>query len=117
MICLTASVFIYRPFCKYICPLGAFYGLFQKLSLIRMRVDEEKCVDCGICAGVCGMGVDPRRTPNSNECIRCRVCIGACPKHAISLRTGTGQQPVQRQDINSNNLRENRKHGYQDNRA
>ena len=93
ILCIAASVFIYRPFCKYICPLGAFYGLFQKVSLIRMRVDKEKCVDCGICARTCKMNVDPHRTPNSNECIRCRECIHACPMNALSMNIGPG--PVQ----------------------
>ncbi len=94
ILCIASSVFIYRPFCKYICPLGAFYGLFQKVSLIRMRVDEEKCVDCGICAKACKMRVDPRKAPNSNECIRCRDCINACPMHALSMNIGPGQGTV-----------------------
>lgn len=48
LICVLSSVFIYRPFCKYICPLGAFYALFQKVSLVRMHVDEQACVNCGL---------------------------------------------------------------------
>ena len=91
ILCITASIFIYRPFCKYICPLGAFYGLFQKVSLLRMRVDKEKCVDCGICARTCKMNVDPHKTPNSNECIRCRECIHVCPMHALSMNIGPGE--------------------------
>lgn len=98
VLCVAASVFIYRPFCKYICPLGAFYGLFQKVSLIRMRVDKEKCVDCGACAETCKMNVDPHKTPNSNECIRCRACIKACPMHALSMRIGPGQEQVREGD-------------------
>lgn len=98
ILCVAASVFIYRPFCKYICPLGAFYGLFQKVSLIRMRVDKEKCVDCGACAGICKMNVDPHKTPNSNECIRCRACIKACPMHALSMRIGPGQGQIREEN-------------------
>lgn len=94
-LCLAGSIFIYRPFCKYICPLGAFYGLFQKISVIRMRVDRDKCVDCGVCAKTCRMNVDPHITPNSNECIRCRDCINACPMHALAMKIGpgTGERP------------------------
>ena len=96
IVCIAASIFIYRPFCKYICPLGAFYALFQKISLIRMRVDEDKCVDCGICAKTCKMNVNPRKMPNSNECIRCRECVNACPMHALSMNIGPGQGQKER---------------------
>lgn len=99
ILCIAASIFIYRPFCKYICPLGAFYGLFQKVSLIRMRVDKEKCVDCGICAKTCKMNVDPHKTPNSNECIRCRECIHACPMHALSMNIGPGPVQLPEQEV------------------
>ena len=74
-----------RAFCKYICPLGAFYGLFQKVSLVRMHLDEASCINCGKCARTCKMNVDPRINPNSNECIRCRECVNACPVHALSM--------------------------------
>ena len=85
VLCILASIFIYRPFCKYMCPLGAFYGLFQKVSLVRMRVDDHSCVDCGACARTCKMNVNPLRTPNSAECIRCGACVQACPKNALAF--------------------------------
>ncbi len=85
ILCILASVFIYRPFCKYLCPLGAFYALFQKVSLVRLRVDESACTDCGACSRACEMKVDPHRTPNSGECIRCGECLKACPVHALSF--------------------------------
>lgn len=85
IVCILSSMVIYRPFCKYICPLGAFYGLFQKVSLIRMQVDETACINCGKCARTCKMNVNPKLHPNSNECIRCRECVHACPVHALSM--------------------------------
>lgn len=81
---IVLSILIYRPFCKYICPLGAFYSIFNKVSLFRYRIDGDKCVHCGKCAKVCQMNVDPVKTPNSPECIRCGRCRQACPKDAIS---------------------------------
>ena len=85
VLCILSSMFIYRPFCKYVCPLGAFYSLFQKISLLRMRCDEDACIHCGKCAGICPMNVDPSKTPNSAECIRCGECIKACPKKALAF--------------------------------
>lgn len=82
---VLASVFIMRFFCKVICPLGAIYGLCNKISLYRLKVDKEKCISCGKCAKVCPMDVDPTRSPNSAECIRCGKCAWECPVNAIKL--------------------------------
>lgn len=82
---LAACLMIYRPFCKYLCPLGAIYGLMNRASLYRMHYDEEKCVGCGKCARVCKMCVNPAQTPNSPECIRCGECTNACPVDALKL--------------------------------
>ncbi len=76
---IVLSVVFYRPFCKWLCPLGAFYALFNRVSLFQMKVDKNKCVSCGKCAKVCKMDVDVTKTPNDTECIRCGMCIHACP--------------------------------------
>lgn len=85
---VVLSVLFYRPFCKWICPLGAFYALMNKVSLLGIRVDACKCVSCSKCSKVCQMDVDVVRAPNHAECIRCGKCIGACPVDAISYRYG-----------------------------
>lgn len=77
------SILIYRPFCKYICPLGAVYSVFNPIAVFRYRVDKEICVDCGICAKVCRMQVNPVDHANHPECIRCGACKKACPVNAI----------------------------------
>ena len=84
------AVAIYRPFCKYLCPLGAFYAPFNKVALVGMNCDNALCVDCGACAEACGMGVDPSEEPNDMECIRCGACIKACPAKALSYEFGLG---------------------------
>lgn len=81
---IVLSVIIYRPFCKYICPLGAVYSVFNPISVFRYRVEEEKCVHCGVCADVCQMQVNPVKNANHPECIRCGRCKKACPTGAIS---------------------------------
>lgn len=77
------SMMIFRPFCRYLCPLGAFYGLFNGISIYRYRVDSDKCTKCGVCTGACKMDITPYETPNSAECIRCGDCVKACPHGAI----------------------------------
>ena len=67
---VVLSVLFYRPFCKWICPLGAFYALMNKVSLLGVQVDQRICVSCGSCAKACRMDVDVRRSPNHAECIR-----------------------------------------------
>lgn len=81
---IILSLIIYRPFCKYICPLGAIYSVFNPLSVFRYRVDKEKCVNCGKCMQVCKMNVDVLQNINSAECIRCGACKNNCPADAIS---------------------------------
>ncbi len=85
---VLASIIIYRPFCKYICPLGAIYALFNKVSVFKYKVDFDKCIHCGKCAKVCLMNVNPVEDANHPECIRCGKCKQVCPTTAISCGMG-----------------------------
>ena len=85
------SVLFYRPFCKWLCPLGAFYALLNRVSLLGMKVDRHKCVSCGKCAKACRMDVDVTKTPDHAECIRCGMCVRACPTNAVGFRYGFGK--------------------------
>ena len=92
LIAVTAvSVLFYRPFCKWLCPLGAFYALLNKVSLFQMKVDKSKCVTCGKCAKACKMAVDVTKTSNHTECIRCGMCVRECPTNAVSFHYGFGE--------------------------
>lgn len=92
IVTLLLSIIVYRPFCKYICPLGAIYSVFQPISVFRYRVDAQKCVGCGKCKNVCEMGCDPVKNANSLECIRCGKCKSACPTGAITSGFCSGKQ-------------------------
>ena len=82
---LLLCIFIYRFFCKALCPLGAFYALLNKVSLMHVSVDKGKCVSCGKCAELCPMDVDPVKSERSTECILCGKCVHECPANAIKL--------------------------------
>lgn len=81
---IILSVIIYRPFCKYLCPLGAIYGFFNPIALYRHRIDKDKCLNCYDCQRACKMNICVNEKPNSAECIRCGDCISACKIKAIS---------------------------------
>lgn len=80
---LLLSSLIYRPFCKYLCPLGAIYGMFNRFSLYHYEIDTAACTHCKKCEAVCPMSVNVTAQPNSSECIRCGKCQAACPTKAI----------------------------------
>ena len=80
---ILLSFLVYRPFCRYLCPLGAIYGLFNPISFYRLKVDQKKCISCGACQKVCKLDIAVWETPNSLECIRCGDCKKACPHGAI----------------------------------
>lgn len=83
---IVSSMVIYRPFCKYLCPLGAIYGIFNKISLVRLRLDKDKCVSCNKCTRACHMQVEPCKVPDSAECIRCGACVKECPTEALHIK-------------------------------
>lgn len=80
---LFASVIVYRPFCRYVCPLGAIYGMFNKVSLYQIHVESSKCVSCGACQKACKMDIPVWQNAASMDCIRCGECAEACAHGAI----------------------------------
>ena len=83
VVCITASIFVYRAFCRFICPLGAIYGFFNKVSLLGVKLEKSKCIDCGMCISKCKMDI---RHVGDHECINCGECISVCPTKAISWK-------------------------------
>lgn len=77
------SLLVYRPFCRYLCPLGAIYGLLNPIALIRYEVDHKQCIDCGKCKAACPMDIDLHKDPHSRLCVRCGKCKKSCPTGAI----------------------------------
>ncbi|MBR5230931.1 MAG: redoxin family protein [Clostridia bacterium] len=78
-------MFVYRAFCRFLCPLGAIYGLFARFAVIGVKVDRSACVHCGKCLRKCEMDI---RHVGDHECIQCGECIDVCPVNAISLKAG-----------------------------
>ncbi len=78
-------IFCYRTFCRFICPLGAIYGFFNRFALTGIKVNPDRCNGCGLCVAKCEMDV---MRIGDHECISCGRCIGNCARGAISLKCG-----------------------------
>ena len=81
---VVCSIFIFRFFCRFLCPLGAIYGIFNKLSILGVKVDKSKCDNCGACVAHCKMDV---KEVGDHECIMCGECKDVCHVNAIHWKT------------------------------
>ena len=93
---IIVSVFLFRPFCRFICPLGAFYGLFNRIALLSVKLDESKCVHCNACLRTCKMDI---RKVGDCECISCGDCKAACKFGAIRFGWEKKQNSVQKTEL------------------
>ncbi len=96
-----AGSFLYdRFFCKYLCPMGAFLGLFNKLGFYRVVRSADACIDCGACDKICPVNIDVSSVPSvvsDSECLACGECVAACPKSEalnVESRRGSVLTPV-----------------------
>lgn len=80
MVILAGCIFVYRGFCRFLCPLGAIYSFFSRIALLAVRVDKNLCNECGLCVMACPMDI---RQVGDHECIHCGRCVSSCPKNAI----------------------------------
>ena len=85
MLIFLACIFIYRSFCRFLCPLGAIYGLFNRFNVIGIKVNKDLCNHCGACVSRCKMDV---AHVGDHECINCGKCMEYCAKGAISFKAG-----------------------------
>lgn len=93
---LVLMVVTMRPFCRTACPLGAILGLFNPVSLLRLRTDTRSCIDCGRCDAVCPVEIEVRSTPNSPDCIRCLACVQSCEHDCINVAFPVPTRPSQK---------------------
>jgi polyferredoxin len=81
---LIAIFFMKRPWCRILCPLGAIFSLFNRISAFFLRFDTDKCTHCDRCHKLCEYGIEPEKTPNDLRCIRCLECT-KCSPDALNL--------------------------------
>ncbi len=89
-ISLAGSVVYDRFFCRYLCPMGAFLGIFSRVSIFKIRREAATCIDCKACDKACPVTVTVStvETVNSPECIDCGECVNVCPVQGALVVTG-----------------------------
>jgi len=86
VVSLTLSFFIYRPFCHLICPFGFISWIAERFSLTRVKIDHDKCTDCGACDRACPTQAAKGRVLDklfAADCFSCARCLNVCPQDAI----------------------------------
>lgn len=71
---IGAALFVHRPWCRVLCPLGGLLALFNRFSLFHLRFNAKECVECNLCRSRCSMGVKVDQKVNVTGCIRCLEC-------------------------------------------
>lgn len=104
VVILTACIFIYRAFCRFLCPLGAIYGFFSRVALLGVKVNPTACTDCGRCIAHCEMDVN---RVGDHECIQCGRCMDVCPEKAITWKGG--KLLLHKNAVNAPSVQENKK--------
>lgn len=86
LVIIVGSVMVYRPFCQYLCPLGAIYGWFNRFSLVQIHWQKEECISCMSCQRACPVNLRPEQISVSAECIKCGRCAEVCPTKCLSWK-------------------------------
>lgn len=90
LLILFLSVKVYRPFCQYLCPLGAIYGWFNRFSLLQIHWEKGLCTSCNACERACPLSLSVQEISCSSECIRCGQCVKACPANCLHFTAKNG---------------------------
>lgn len=84
---IVLALLISRFWCRYLCPMGAIAGAFNKVSIVNISLDEKRCKKCSVCLEACGMGITKLEDiGSSTDCILCGRCVEACPEKALSFK-------------------------------
>jgi len=86
VLAVVAFVLVGRFWCRFLCPLGGIFGLFNRVSILRIKLDVGKCTECRKCLGVCPTKIEEiEDIGESGDCICCGKCIEACPTGALKI--------------------------------
>jgi polyferredoxin len=82
---LSLGFFKPRFWCKYVCPSGAVFSVFNVFRASERKV-ESSCIHCNKCVEICPFdAIKPDFTTRTSDCTLCQTCGGVCPTHAIKF--------------------------------
>jgi polyferredoxin len=76
-----------RFFCRFICPLGALFGLLSRFTPWRIGKISDRCGDCCICEEYCEGACRPSGKIIGSECVLCFNCLDQCPASRVTFAT------------------------------
>jgi polyferredoxin len=74
-----------RFFCRFVCPLGALFGLLSRFTPWRIGKAADKCGDCRICEEYCEGACRPSGQLINSECVLCFNCLDRCPAGRVTF--------------------------------
>jgi len=86
LVMLVLSFGFYRPFCQFICPFGFLSWFLERLSIFRVKIDRNRCVNCGACIKACPNDAALGRVEGklfAADCFSCARCLNVCPVDAV----------------------------------
>jgi polyferredoxin len=95
---LILSLRYERPWCRWFCPYGVIIGTLSRLSLWKIRRNEELCIHCGKCDRDCHAHLSVSKTPVVSDChcITCQKCVNTCPVQDALTYSLKGKAPMSR---------------------
>ncbi len=76
------NLLVPRFYCRFVCPLGALFGILGKNALWRMGQKADGCTACGACDRHCEGGCEPAKVIRTPECVLCMNCLTDC-RHGV----------------------------------
>jgi polyferredoxin/formate hydrogenlyase subunit 6/NADH:ubiquinone oxidoreductase subunit I len=81
------NLIIPRFYCRFICPLGALFGIINRFAIWRIGKKQNECVNCKLCEKSCEGGCEPAGNIRISECVLCFNCLDDCKENIISYQT------------------------------
>ncbi len=76
-----------RFYCRFVCPLGALFGVLVRWTPFRIGKQTAQCTNCGLCDTDCEGGCEPLGKIRLAECVLCMNCLKRCPHDQLVYGT------------------------------